>query len=641
MAPPARARGRCRFSCAVIQVSCDDEAEGPQPKPHNLPYQASRGVFGRHAERTDDRVAAGAASQGRCGARRVDCARKIPAGCGAKTRRSGPVAMKADWLGWLDIVDQRTARCRGAAGFRPRQLRAEHFTDVLLLGMGGSSLGPDVLAKSLGSAPGYPKLHVLDSTDPEQVRRFEDSVDLAHTLFIVASKSGTTLEPNVLMDYFFARATAAIGGSAGTTTSSPSPIRLRSCKRPPRRKAFAASFSAFPSIGGRYSVLSKFGLVPLAAIGHDVRAFLETAGVMARACGPQTPPAENPGVALGLTIGVLAGGGRDKLTLIASPSIAPFGAWVEQLVAESTGKNGHGVIPIADEPLGDTSVYGSGSAVRLSARRRDIPIRRRIKRATRCNVPGHPVVRIALLRPCCSRRNSSASRWRPRSPARSSASTRSTSPTSKRARSQRAQMTEAFEKTGSLPIRAAGVRGRRHRALYGCATTQRRCESSAPHATLESWFKAHFGPACGWRLFRAPRVPRRHRARGCRALQSLRATIRDRRHVATCLQFGPRFLHSTGQAYKGGPNYRRISADHGPAGGRSRDSGTQGELRRDRGGASGRRLPGARPSAAGGRCTRTSRRTSTPASPPSPRRSGCPEVMRRTRYCETSWRSRA
>ena len=146
------------------------------------------------------------------------------------------------WLGWLDIVDRELRDVAALEDFG-RALRVEHFTDVLLLGMGGSSLGPDVLAKSLGSAAGHPKLHVLDSTDPEQVRRFENSVDLAHTLFIVASKSGTTLEPNVLMDYFFARATAAIGDAAHTA-SSPSPIRLRSCKRPPRRKAFAASFLA-------------------------------------------------------------------------------------------------------------------------------------------------------------------------------------------------------------------------------------------------------------------------------------------------------------------------------------------------------------------------------------------------------------
>ncbi len=264
---------------------------------------------------------------------------------------------EGQWLGWLDIIDRELGDVATLQDFG-RALRGENFTDILLLGMGGSSLGPEVLAKTIGSARGYPKLHVLNSTNPEQVRRFENGVDLAHTLFIVASKSGTTLEPNVLMDYFFARATATIGSAAAShfvAITDPGSHLQKTAGE----KGFRRVFLGVPSIGGRYSVLSKFGLVPLAAIGQDLGAFLETAGTMARACGPATQPADNPGVALGLTIGVFAAAGRDKLTIIASRSIAPFGAWVEQLVAESTGKNGRGVIPIADEPLGDPSAYGA------------------------------------------------------------------------------------------------------------------------------------------------------------------------------------------------------------------------------------------------------------------------------------------
>ena len=272
------------------------------------------------------------------------------------------------WLGWLDIVDRELRDVAALEDFG-RALRAEHFTDVLLLGMGGSSLGPDVLARSLGSARRYPTLHVLDSTDPEQVRRFENTVDLAHTLFIIASKSGTTLEPNVLMDYFFAKATAAIGGAAANhfvaITDPGSQLQTTA-----EAKGFRRVFHGVASIGGRYSVLSKFGLVPLVAIGQDPRAFLETAGIMARACGPQTPPADNPGVALGLTIGVLAGSGRDKLTLIASPSIVPFGAWVEQLVAESTGKKRPRGHPHRRRAARRHGRLWQRSAVRLSARRR-------------------------------------------------------------------------------------------------------------------------------------------------------------------------------------------------------------------------------------------------------------------------------
>ena len=254
-----------------------------------------------------------------------------------------------------------------------------------------------MLAKSLGSAPGYPKLHVLDSTDPDQVRRFESGIDVARTAFIVSSKSGTTLEPNVLMDYFFARVSDAVGDAAGrnfVAVTDPGSQLQKTAED----SGFRHVFFGVPSIGGRFSVLSKFGLVPLAASGHDVRTFLELAAAMAKACGPKTPPAENPGVSLGLTIGVLALNGRDKLTVLASPPIAAFGAWIEQLVAELTGKKGRGVIPIADEPPGDVSAYGTD---RLFVYLRDErqPDTAQDKAADALERRGHPLVRIRLHSP--------------------------------------------------------------------------------------------------------------------------------------------------------------------------------------------------------------------------------------------------
>jgi transaldolase / glucose-6-phosphate isomerase len=179
---------------------------------------------------------------------------------------------EASWFGWLDVVDSELRALAPLQDFA-RDVRAQKFTDVLLLGMGGSSLGPEVLAKSLGSAPGYPKLRVLDSTDPEQVRRLEASVDIARTLFIVASKSGATLEPNVLMDYFLARAAAAVGSAAATHFVAITDPGSR-LQETAEDKGFRRIFLGIPSIGGRYSVLSKFGLVPLAASGQDVGAFL-------------------------------------------------------------------------------------------------------------------------------------------------------------------------------------------------------------------------------------------------------------------------------------------------------------------------------------------------------------------------------
>ena len=189
--------------------------------------------------------------------------------------------------------------------------------------MGGSSLGPEVLGKTLGSAPGFPKLHVLDSTDPAQLKSFEQKIDLARTLFIVSSKSGTTLEPNVLMDYFFEKAADVIGAKrCGARISSPSPTPAPRWKSTRPKRGFHRVFHGIPSIGGRYSVLSAFGTVPLAATGHDVRAFLESARLMARSCGPEVPPAQNPGVELGVVIGVLALQGRDKVTIVSSPGLA-------------------------------------------------------------------------------------------------------------------------------------------------------------------------------------------------------------------------------------------------------------------------------------------------------------------------------
>ena len=324
---------------------------------------------------------------------------------------------EAQWLGWLDIAEQALGDVDALQDFA-REVRAANFTDILLMGMGGSSLGPDVLAASLGSAPGFPKLHVLDSTDPDQVAAFERRVDPARTLFIVSSKSGTTLEPNVLMDYFFAKAAAAVGTAQAAKHFIAITDPGSRLQQTAEAKGFRRVFFGNPSIGGRYSVLSNFGLVPLAASGHDVRGFLETARVMVRGCGPDVPPSENPGVALGLAIGVLSRHGRDKLTLIASPSIAGFGAWVEQLVAE---------IDRQERPRRDPDRRGAArtagelrhaSAVRLSARRRAGRRRPGRRRSLRSNAPANRWCVSPSQRRNIWHRNFSASRSRPRSPAR-------------------------------------------------------------------------------------------------------------------------------------------------------------------------------------------------------------------------------
>ena len=453
------------------------------------------------------------------------------------------------WLGWLDIVGDELRDAARLRGFG-HELRDSGFSDVLLLGMGGSSLGPEVLAKSLGSAPGYPKLHVLDSTDADQVRRFESGIDVARTAFIVSSKSGTTLEPNVLMDYFFARISDAIGDAAGRNfvaiTDPGSQLQKTAEDR-----GFRHVFFGVPSIGGRFSVLSKFGLVPLAASGHDVRTFLELAAAMAKACGPKAPPVENPGVSLGLTIGVLALNGRDKLTVLASPSIAAFGAWIEQLVAESTGKKGRGVIPIADEPLGDVSAYGTDRLF-LYLRDEGQPDAAQDNAADALERGGHPLVRIRLHSPAAIAQEFFRFEIATAVAGAILGINPFDQPDVEASKVATRAVTEAFEKTGALP-RETPAFEKNGVALYTDPDNAEKLRKLGAAATLESWLKAHFARLNSGDYFALIAYLDATAAR-LTALQSLRATIRDRTHAATCLQFGPRFLHSTGQAYKGGPN---------------------------------------------------------------------------------------
>ncbi|MGH7009627.1 MAG: bifunctional transaldolase/phosoglucose isomerase, partial [Caulobacteraceae bacterium] len=261
------------------------------------------------------------------------------------------------WLGWLE-AGRGTAvdlgRLESLSGF----VRSEGFSHALLLGMGGSSLGPEVLAESFGPAAGHPALLVLDSTDPAEIARIQGLIDPAKTLFVVSSKSGSTLEPNILMSHFLELAEAALGkdkaGSRFIAVTDPGSDLERRAKA----AGFSHIFAGDPAIGGRYSVLSNFGLVPAAILGLDVRAAFEAAAFMVRACAASSPPAANPGVRLGLILGLGAQAGRDKVTFLVSRSISDLGAWLEQLLAESTGKQGKGLIPVAGEPPGAADAYG-------------------------------------------------------------------------------------------------------------------------------------------------------------------------------------------------------------------------------------------------------------------------------------------
>ncbi len=298
---------------------------------------------------------------------------------------------EAKWLGWLDIVDDQLANLSALQAFAA-EVKDAGFTQILLLGMGGSSLCPEVLKLTFGHAAGFPELHVLDSTDPAQVKTFEQKVDLAKTLFIVASKSGSTLEPNIFNQYFYQRVVETVGadkaGSRFVAITDPG----SKMQQVAERDHFRHIFFGWPTIGGRYSALSNFGMVPAAAMGVDVAKFLASAKVMVEGCKAD---ADNPGLTLGAILGTAANHGRDKLTIIASPGLHDLGAWMEQLVAESTGKEGKAIIPVDRESIENVNVYGADRVfayVRLSA----APDAEQDAQVAALEAAGQPVIRIAV-----------------------------------------------------------------------------------------------------------------------------------------------------------------------------------------------------------------------------------------------------
>jgi transaldolase/glucose-6-phosphate isomerase len=295
------------------------------------------------------------------------------------------------WLGWLGITNDQLANI-GRLTQVADLARNSGFAQVLLIGMGGSSLCPEVLRRTFGRIEGFPELHVLDSTDPSQVRRIESSLDLTRTLIIVSSKSGSTLEPNILKEYFFERVVRLVGvqeaGRRFIAITDPG-SKMQQVAEGDR---FRHVFFGWPDIGGRYSALSDFGLVPAAVMGVDVPKLLERADEMVCACMPSVPVEENAAVVLGIVLGVAASRfERDKMTIIASPGIASLGAWLEQLVAESTGKEGKGLIPVDREPIADD--YGHDRSF-IYLRLLSAPDAGQDAGVDAPERAGHPVVRI-------------------------------------------------------------------------------------------------------------------------------------------------------------------------------------------------------------------------------------------------------
>ncbi len=463
------------------------------------------------------------------------------------------------WLGWIDIVERQQKDIFSMAELGG-DVQSAGFKTALLLGMGGSSLCPEVLSKTFGPQLGFPALYIVDSTDPAQVMAACDEVDLGETLVIVASKSGTTLEPNILKQFFFDEVRRVVGaeevGSRFVAITDPGSKMEQVAKD----DSFRYIFYGDPEIGGRYSALSNFGVVAATVAGLNVGKLLDEA---AKGVASAKQPIEsNPGVQLGLLLGSAANAGRDKITIFTSPEIYDLGAWLEQLIAESTGKQGKGITPVDREAIGPPEVYGN-DRIFAYVRLKDTADASQDAKVAALEAAGHPVVHIEIedLYEIFGQFFT----WEMATAVAGSVMGINpfNQPDVESAKIETRALTDEYEKTGKLPVRQpvlaeAGIE------LYATEAYAALLRSEAPTDSLTGFLRAHLNQLRTGDYFAAlaflPMFPE-HEA----AIQVLRHAVRDNKHVATCLGFGPRFLHSTGQDYKGGPNtgvFLQITAKH-------------------------------------------------------------------------------
>ncbi|HEV2912926.1 MAG TPA: bifunctional transaldolase/phosoglucose isomerase [Pyrinomonadaceae bacterium] len=474
-------------------------------------------------------------------------------------------------LGWLDVVQMMSERAVGLIDSFAREVREAGFKHLMLLGMGGSSLCPEVLRRTFGRREGFPELVVLDTTDPDTIASFERRVDLAHTLFIVSSKSGTTIEPLSFYKYFFNRVGESKPERAGenfVAVTDPGTLMERQATEARFRHVFLNP----PDIGGRYSALSYFGMVPAALMGLDVGELLRRASDAVEACAARVPARENEAARLGCMMGALALAGRDKLTLVMDESLASLGLWIEQLVAESTGKEGRGIVPIAGETLGAPEVYGSDRvfvAIGTGAPAAEASD----GRLRALEDAGHPVVYRTLadlydlgaeffiweLATAVAGQLMSINPF--------------DQPNVQESKDNTNRLLESFKRTGALPEQQAALASEGElkvytaaRAVESSSTESTATASSSPDAestpagsgatppteTLSSVVDEFIGRA-GEGDYVALLAYIEETDRHDRLLEAVRTSLRDALRLATTTGYGPRFLHSTGQLHKGGP----------------------------------------------------------------------------------------
>ncbi|HEX6230784.1 MAG TPA: glucose-6-phosphate isomerase [Actinomycetota bacterium] len=416
--------------------------------------------------------------------------------------RPDPVEI-SDRLGWLTVHREMAGRTEELRAFA-RRCAADGMRWAVLCGMGGSSLAPEVFRESFGA--GLLDLIVLDTTHPDQIISVEEAIDLRRTLFVISSKSGTTIETRAQLEHLWER--VPDGTRFVAITDPGTELGELASER-----GFRRTFENPPDIGGRYSALSYFGLVPAALVGADLDALLEGAARSAAACGPEVPAEENPAVVLGAWMGEAARLGRDKLTMAFHGRVASLGAWVEQLVAESTGKDGTGVVPVEGEPLGPPSMYGSDRLFVTGEDGASDAIVGWLGRS------GHPIVRSSVREP--AELGGAMFVWELAT-----------------AIAGHVLDVHPFDQPDVQAAKDATARalgsGARSEVDPGDLTEVAGAVAPGDYVALQAF------------------VPRGEPTTS--RLQAVRRAIRDGRKVATTLGFGPRFLHSTGQLHKGGPD---------------------------------------------------------------------------------------
>jgi len=454
---------------------------------------------------------------------------------------------ESKWLDWLSISTEQQKNASRFTKFA-EEVADAGFSHALLLGMGGSSLCPEVFRKTFGKIEGFPELHVLDSTDPARIKSIENQIDLTRTIFFVSSKSGTTLEPNIFKQYFFERVRETLGDDAGdrfVAITDPGSKLRQAAENDQFRKIFLGS----PGIGGRYSALSDFGLAPAAAMGIDVPKFLDQTNAMVTACGPDV--ANNPGITLGAILGVAYNHGRDKITIIASSGISDLGAWLEQLLAESTGKNGKGLISVDRESIGAPATYGDDRVFIYLRLESDANASLDASVAA-LEDTGQPVVRISVSD--VYNLGQEFFRWEIATAVAGSiiGINPFDQPDVEASKVATKKLTEEYERSGSLPAETPIFEGEGVR-LFASERNAQDLNAALRDRSLIGYLRAHLDrlqPGDYFALLAYLEMNDANEA----ALQSARHAVRDQLRAATCLGFGPRFLHSTGQAYKGGPN---------------------------------------------------------------------------------------